>query len=54
MKYGMKLNPKCSLRKDRGIKGAKQKIIVTYNPSEIDQNQLLLVWFPNLGSESFF
>ena len=29
----------------------RQKIIVTHNPSEIDQNQLLLVRFPNLGSD---
>ena len=27
------------------------KVIVTHNPSEIDQNQLLLVKFPNLGSD---
>ena len=27
------------------------KVIVTHNPSEIDQNQLLLVRFPNLGSD---
>ena len=34
-----------------GIKGTRQKIIITHNPSEIDQNQLLLVRFPNLGSD---
>ena len=28
----------------------RQKVIVTHNPSEIDQAQLLLVRFPNLGS----
>ena len=33
------------------MKRTKQKIIVTHNPSEIDQNQLLLVRFPNLGSD---
>ena len=33
------------------IKGTRQKVIVTQNPSEIDQNQLLLVRFPNLGSD---
>ena len=27
------------------------KVIVTHNPSEIDQAQLLLVMFPNLGSD---
>ena len=26
-------------------------VIVTHNPSEIDQNQLLLVRFPNLGND---
>ena len=46
-----KLNPERSLRKAHGIKGTKRKIIVTHNPSEIDQNQLLLVRFPNLGSD---
>ena len=34
-----------------GIKGTRQKVIVTHNPSEIDQNQQLLVRFPNLGSD---
>ena len=51
MEYENKLNPKYSLRKADGIKGNKQKIIVTHNPSEIDQNQLLLVRFPNLSSD---
>ena len=32
------------------MKGTRQKVIVTHDPSEIDQNQLLLVRFPNLGS----
>ena len=49
--FGKKLNPECSLRTAHGIKGTKQKIIVIHNPSEIDQNQLLLVRFPNLGSD---
>ena len=35
----------------RGIKGTRQKVTITCNPSEIDQNQLLLVRFPNLGSD---
>ena len=50
MEYRNKLNPEHSLRTAKGIKGTKQKVIVTHNPSEIDQNQLLLVRFPNLGS----
>ena len=51
MEYRNKLNPECSLWTPCGIKGTRQKIIVTHNPSEIDQNQLLLVRFPNLGSD---
>ena len=50
MEYGNKLNPVHSLRKARSIKGTRQKMIITYNPSEIDQNQLLLVRFPNFGT----
>ena len=34
-----------------GIEGIRQKVIVTHNPSEIDQSQLLLVRFPNLGRD---
>ena len=51
MEYGNKLNPEHSLRTAKGIKGTRQKVIVTHNPSEIDQNQLLLVRFPNLDSD---
>ena len=51
MEYGNMLNPECSLRTPKGIKGTRQKVIVTHNPSEIDQAQLLLVRFPNLGSD---
>ena len=51
MEYGTKLNPERSLRTSHGIKGTRQKVIVTHNPSEIDQNQLLLLRFPNLGSD---
>ena len=50
MEYGKRLNPEHSLRTPRGIKGTMQKVIVTHNPSEIDQAQELLVRFPNLGS----
>ena len=35
----------------RGIEGTMRKVIVTHNPSEIDQNQDLLVRFPNLGND---
>ena len=51
MDYGKRLNPERSLRTPKGIKGTRQKVIVTHNPSEIDQNQELLVRFPNLGSD---
>ena len=51
MEYGKQLNPERSLRTPKRIKGTRQKIIVTHNPSEIDQAQLLLVRFPNLGSD---
>ena len=51
IEYGNKLNPEHLLRTPHGIKGTRQKVIVTHNPSEIDQNQLLLVRFPNLGSD---
>ena len=45
------MNPGHLLRTTRGIKGTRQKVIIIHNPSEIDQNQLLLVRFPNLGSD---
>ena len=51
MEYGKRLNPKFSLRTPKGIKGTRQKVIITHNPSEIDQAQELLVRFPNLGSD---
>ena len=46
MEYGNKLSPEGSVRTSHGIKGTRQKVIVTHNPSKIDQNQLLLVRFP--------
>ena len=51
MEYGKRLNPEHFLRTPKGIKGTRQKVIVTHNPSEIDQAQELLVRFPNLGSD---
>ena len=51
MEYGKRLNPERSLRTHKGIKGTRQKVIVTHNSSEIDQAQELLVRFPNLGSD---
>ena len=52
MEYRAKLNPEHSLRMAHGIKGKRQKIIITQNPSKIAQNQLLLVGVPNLGSDN--
>ena len=51
MEYGNKLNPECSFTTAKGIKGTRQEVIVTHNPSEIGQNQLLMVKFPNLASD---
>ena len=50
MEYRKRLNPERSLRTPKGIKGTRQKVIVTHNPREVDQAQELLVRFPNLGS----
>ena len=36
MEYGERLNPEHSLRTPKGIKGTRQKVIVTHNPIEID------------------
>ena len=51
MEYGKQLNPERSLRTAKRIEGIRQKVIVTHNPNMIDQNQDLLVRFPNLGSD---
>ena len=51
MEYGKKLNPDCSLRMTRGIKGTRQKVSIMHNLSKIDQNHLLLMRFLNLGSD---
>lgn len=49
--YGTKLDPHRRLRTPLGIKGVRQSVVVTNNPSKIDQNQQLLVRFPNLGPD---
>ena len=51
MEYRKQLNPEHSLRTPKGIEGTRQKVIVTHNPGEIGQAQLLLVRFPNLGND---
>ena len=50
-KFGRKLNPYRSLREPLGVKGVRQSVVITSNPSSIDQNQQLLVRFPNLGKD---
>ena len=47
--YGNKLDPYRHLRQPLGVKGIRQSVVITNNPSSIDQNQQLLVRFPNLG-----
>ena len=51
MEYRKQLNPERSLRTPKGIEGTRQKVIVTHNPSVIDQNQDLLVTFSNLDND---
>lgn len=48
--YGIKLNPYRKIREPRGVKGIRQSVVITNNPSTIDQNQQLLVRFPNLSN----
>ena len=48
--YGNKLNPYRKLRESWGVKGIRQNVIIINNPSTIDQNQQLLVRFPNLSN----
>ena len=47
--YGNKLDPYRKMREPCGIKGIRQSVVITNNPSTIDQNQQLLVRFPNLS-----
>ena len=46
--YENKLDPHRSVRMAVGLKGNRQSIVVTNNPSTIDANQTLTVRFPNL------
>ena len=48
--FGNKLDPHYSARTPYGVKGNRQSIVVTNNPSTIDANQILTVRFPNLGA----
>ena len=48
MEVGDKLNPQRSYRKGFALKGLRQHIIKTNNPSTIGPDELLTVRFPNL------
>lgn len=48
--YGEKLNPHRKTREPRGIKGIRQSVVISNNPSTIDQKQDLRVRFPNLSA----
>ena len=48
MEVGNKLNPQRSYRKGFAVKGLRQHIIKTNNPSTIGPNELLTVRFPDL------
>ena len=48
MEVGDKLNPKRSYRKGFALKGLRQHIIKTNNPSTIGPNELLTMRFPDL------
>ena len=50
-KFGRTLNPYRSLREPLGVKGVRQSAVITNYPSSIDQNQQLLVRFPNLDKD---
>ena len=49
-KFGRKLNPYRCLREPLGVKAVRQSVVITNNPSTINQNQQLLVRFPYLGA----
>ena len=49
--FGNKLNPYRRLRDPLGVKATRQTVVVTNNPATVDQNQQLLVRFPNLGAD---
>ena len=47
--YGRKLNPYRRNREHLGVKGIRQTVVITNNPSTIDEKQLLVIRAPNLG-----
>ena len=50
-KFGRKLYPIRSFGEPLGVKWVRQSVVITNNPSSIDQNQHLLVRFPNLRKD---
>ena len=48
--FGRNLYPYRSLREPLGVKGVRQSVVIINNPSSIDQNQQLLLQFPNLDA----
>ena len=45
------IKPRMLTENTKRIEGTRQKVIVTHTPSEINQNQDLLVRFQNLGND---
>ena len=48
--YGRKLNPYRKLRETLFVKGVRQSVVITNNPSTFATNQQLLVRFANLAT----
>lgn len=48
--YGINLNPYKKMREPGSMTGICQSMVITDNPSTIDQNQELLVRLPNLSN----
>jgi len=49
--YGSKLNPHRQLKKPLALKGVRQSVILTHNPSSINAGDTLKVLFPKLGQD---
>ena len=49
MAYGNLLDPMRNLKSPHGVKGIRQKVIITHTPSSIRERETLRVSFPNLG-----
>ena len=47
--YGRTLNPYRKFQTPLSAKGIRQSVVITHNPSSIDEKQQILVKFPNLG-----